>query len=207
MGGGGGPAGAELHALPFQCKIRVLEPLLPTAHPLFAAANPSPRTVPVPGLATRVQALPFQRRTSVLSRVSPVVPPAHAAPPGANATVLSDVQDGALTVTFCQVFPFHFMLSGTRLVLESVPTAKAIPPGPAAMPDSSWNSPASGKLADTQAWPFQRTRKPSSWPTMEPVAHVAPVEVTATPFRRALPPSVVLTRDHFAPLSRKTSGK
>jgi hypothetical protein len=42
----------ELHVLPFQCKIRVLEPLLPTAHPLLAAANPSPMMVPVPGLAT-----------------------------------------------------------------------------------------------------------------------------------------------------------
>ena len=97
--------------------------------------------------------------------------PPSAAPPGANATVLSVDQEGALTVAFCQVFPVHFMLSGTRLVLESVPTAKAIAPGPAAMPDSSWNSPASGKLADAQLRPFQRSRKPSSWPTREPLAH------------------------------------
>src|ERR1700722_7293204 len=125
---------------------------------------------PAPGLATRVQALPFQRRISALWRGSPGVPAAPPAPPGANATVSSVVQEGALTVAFCQAFPVHFMLSGTRLVLESVPTAKAIPPGPAAIPDSSWNCPATGKLADAQALPFQRARNPSSWPTTEPGA-------------------------------------
>ena len=114
----------------------------PTAQPYPDVANPSPdsmASVPRVGLATRVQDCPDQRtiRVSALPPAT-VAPAARAVPPGANATALSWEPTGTLTVTFCHAVPVHRMLIGGPGKLLSVPTANAVPPGPAAMPSRGW---------------------------------------------------------------------
>jgi hypothetical protein len=105
-----------------------------------------PFSCPAAGLATRAQACPFQRTIRVragdapsIPGDAPSIPAAHAPPPGANVTALSAAPLGTLTGTFSQVLPVHFMLSGgAEEELPSEPMVKAIPPGPAAIPEIVW---------------------------------------------------------------------
>src|ERR1700677_1843868 len=91
---------------------------------------------------------------------------------------------------------------GVAGALPFVPTAKAVLPGPAAMPLSAWYWPSTGNEVQLQALPFHLARPPVIMPTSLAVAHVVPAVLVATPSRET---SLVLaaTRDHFEPVNRK----
>src|SRR5450759_5272778 len=105
--------GTRVHAVPFQCTIRVLEPpVSPTAHALRADVAATPMSCAPPprlGLGTRVHAVPSQCTIRVLRVVKPT---AHALRAEVTATPSSAPRrsEAGLGTTFHPV-PFQRAIS------------------------------------------------------------------------------------------------